>query len=40
VLPWTKFESTVAEAQALAQPEEFDYLALLDDRYSSMRRFT
>jgi TnpA family transposase len=39
VLPWTKFESTVAEAQALAQPEEFDYLALLDDRYSSMRKF-
>jgi hypothetical protein len=39
VLPWTKFESTVAEAQTLAQPEEFDYLTLLDDRYSSMRRF-
>jgi hypothetical protein len=39
VLPWTKFESTVAEAQTLAQPEEFDYLALLDDRYSSMRKF-
>ncbi len=24
VLPWSKFESTVAEAQTLAQPEEFD----------------
>ena len=39
VLPWPKFESTVAEAQTLAQPEEFDFLALLDERYSSMRRF-
>ena len=26
-------------AQTLAQPEEFDYLALLDDRYSSVRKF-
>jgi len=39
VLPWAKFESTITEAQTLAQPEEFDYLALLDDRYSSVRRF-
>ena len=39
VLPWPKFESTVAEAQTLAQPEEFDFLALLNERYSSMRRF-
>ena len=39
VLPWARFESTVAEAQRLAQPEEFDYLALLDERYSSVRKF-
>ena len=39
VLPWAKFESTVAAAQTLAQPEEFDYLALLDDRYRSVRKF-
>lgn len=39
VLSWPKFESTVAEAQTLAQPEEFDYLALLDDRYGSVRKF-
>src|ERR1700722_16285590 len=39
VLPWSKFESTVAEAETLAQPEEFDYLALLDERYSSLRKF-
>ena len=39
VLSWPKFESTVAEAKTLAQPEEFDYLALLDERYGSMRKF-
>lgn len=39
VLPWSKFESTVAEAQKLAQPEEFDYLALLDERYNTVRKF-
>jgi TnpA family transposase len=39
VLPWSKFASTVAEAQTLAQPEEFDFLALLDERYSNVRRF-
>ena len=38
-LPGPKFESTVAEAQTLAQPEAFDFLALLDDRYSSVRKF-
>lgn len=39
VLPWPKFAATVAEAQTLAQPEAFDFLALLDERYSSVRRF-
>jgi hypothetical protein len=39
VLPWPKFESTVAEARTLAQPEEFDYLSLLQERYSSLRKF-
>ena len=39
VLPWNRFESTVAEAHKLAQPEAFDDLALLDDRYASVRKF-
>jgi TnpA family transposase len=39
VLPWDRFESTVAEAHQLAQPEAFDSLALLDDRYASVRKF-
>ena len=38
VLPWSKFEPIVAEAQTLAQPVN-DYLALLDERYSSVRKF-
>ncbi len=39
VLSWPKFESTVAEAQSLAQPEEFDYLGLLNERYGTVRKF-
>jgi TnpA family transposase len=39
ILTWSRFESTVAEAHKLAQPEEFGYLALLDDRYASVRKF-
>lgn len=40
ILPWTKFESTVSEAKTLAQPEQFDSLNLLNDRYASVRKFT
>src|SRR5450631_610901 len=39
VLSWSKFASTVAEAQILAQPEEFDYLGLLNERYGTVRKF-
>jgi TnpA family transposase len=39
LMSWPRFQSTVAEAQTLAQPEEFDYLALLDERYASVRKF-
>ena len=39
VLSWDRFETTVAEAQKLAQPEEFDYLAMLDDRCGNLRKF-
>jgi hypothetical protein len=34
VLDWEKFISTVAEAEKLARPADFDYLELLDNRYS------
>ena len=39
VVSWDRFESSVAEAQALAQPDDFDYLSLLDERYGSVRKF-
>ena len=39
VLSWDKFEATVTEAKALAQPEQFDSLSLLDERYASTRKF-
>ena len=39
VLSWDRFEATVAEAHKLAQPEDFDYLSLLDERYASVRKF-
>jgi TnpA family transposase len=39
ILPWDKFESTVAEAKTLAQPEQFDSLSLLNERYASARKF-
>ena len=39
VLSWDRFEASVAEAHKLAQPEDFDYLSLLDDRYASVRKF-
>ncbi|BDI20609.1 hypothetical protein ANSO36C_64110 (plasmid) [Nostoc cf. commune SO-36] len=40
VLDWEKFISTVAEAEKLARPADFDYLELLDNRYSQLRRYT
>lgn len=39
ILPWDEFESTVTEAKKLAQPEQFDSLRLLNERYASMRKF-
>ena len=39
ILPWDEFESTVTEAKKLAQPEQFDSLSLLTERYASMRKF-
>ena len=39
ILPWEEFTSSVAEAEKLAQPGEFDSLALLADRYPQLRRY-
>ncbi|AFZ56750.1 Tn3 family transposase [Anabaena cylindrica] len=40
VLDWEKFINSVVEAEKLARPADFDYLELLDNRYSQLRRYT
>jgi TnpA family transposase len=37
VIPWERFRSTVAEAEALARPEEFDDYQRLGERYAGIR---
>ena len=39
VVSWDQFTRTVAEANALAQPEDFDYLERLVGDYSQLRRY-
>lgn len=39
VIPWDDFERSVREAQTLAQPEAFDYLTLIGDGYTQIRRY-
>jgi hypothetical protein len=39
VLPWDELAATVAEAEQLAQPGEFDSLALITNSYPVLRRY-
>jgi len=39
VLPWETFVTSVQEASTLARPADFDYLDLLDDHYSHIRKY-
>lgn len=39
VIPWVSFERSVAEAQSLAQPEAFDFLELVAEGYTQIRRY-
>ena len=39
VIPWERFCTTVAEAQTLARPEEFDPYQMLTDHYVGIRRW-
>ncbi|MDQ5853037.1 MAG: Tn3 family transposase [Chloroflexota bacterium] len=39
VVPWETFVQTVAEAEHLAQPADFDYLDHLDAYYTQIRRY-
>lgn len=40
VIPWERFCKTVAEAKALARPEEFDAFEKLGEHYSAIRRWS
>lgn len=40
VIPWERFCTTVAEAEALARPEEFDVLETLGEHYAGIRRWS
>ncbi len=40
ILPWEVFSESVAEAEKLAQPEDFDYLPLVGDSFHQIRRYT
>jgi TnpA family transposase len=40
VIPWERFCKTVAEAEALARPEEFDAFEKLGEHYAAIRRWS
>ena len=40
IIPWEMFRASFAEAEKLAQPEDFDYLSLLGDGFNQLRRYT
>jgi len=40
IIPWEVFRQSISEAEKLAQPEDFDYLALVSDGFSQLRRYT
>ncbi len=40
VMPWSKLVESVDKAKKLARPVSYDYLDLLDSRYSQLRRYT
>ncbi len=39
VIPWEGYVLSVAEADELSQPEDFDYLDLIESRYGWVRRY-
>ncbi|MCM3715488.1 Tn3 family transposase [Alkalihalobacillus oceani] len=40
IMPWDKIVSSVEEAQKLARPMDYDYLDLLENRFSYLRKYT
>ena len=39
ILSWEAFSASVTEAQKLAQPEDFDFLHRIGERYNTLRRY-
>ena len=40
IVPWPVFGESVTEAEKLARPADFDYLALIGDGFNQLRRYT
>ncbi|VVE10856.1 hypothetical protein PHO31112_02619 [Pandoraea horticolens] len=40
IIPWDAFSDSINEAEALARPEDFDFLALVGDGFTQLRRYT
>ncbi len=40
ILPWSHFVDSIAEAETLVRPEDFDYLDLVGTRYSHIRQYS
>ena len=40
IIPWDVFTESITEAEKLAQPENFDHLALIGDGFTQLRRYT
>jgi TnpA family transposase len=40
IIPWDVFSASINEAEKLAQPEDFDFLALVGDGFNQLRRYT
>lgn len=39
IIPWDVFNTSIAEAEKLAQPEDFDYLSLISASFNHLRRY-
>lgn len=39
VMPWDAFAESVAEAQKIAQPDDFDFLYRISENYATLRRY-
>ena len=40
IIPWDAFSESIAEAETLARPEAFDFLSLVGNGFTQLRRYT